>query len=207
MNCAFCTEFAAMPRPSEETRIICEVSGWVLLPTAGCFTPGYCLFMPLEHIDAVADVAPAQLTRVGAAVENMRALIGGAFGMVIVAEHGPRGCELGAGCCSHAHLHLIPVPDIDAVTAAYRATGGPGRRLEKLADLPGAVDGPYLYLSPRPGEHLLWPSAGFARQYVRRVCAAQHGMGDQFDWRDEPFDENQAVTITMLRANVRPRAV
>lgn len=206
MDCAFCTEFAVPPSPAERTRIVCELSGWALLPTVGCFTPGYCLFMPLDHIDAAADVAPAELTRVSAAVEKMRALISGVFGPVIIAEHGPRGCELGAGCCSHAHLHLIPVPDADAVIAAYQGTGGPGRCLADLADLPRHVDGPYVYLSPRPGEHLIWPSAGFARQYVRRVCAAQHGVGDQFDWRDHPFEANQALTVTMLRTNVRPTA-
>jgi hypothetical protein len=139
-------------------------------------------------------------------VEEMRAGITAVFGPTIVAEHGPRGCELGAGCCSHAHLHLIPVPDPDAVTAAYQATGGSGRRLDGLTDLSEAVEGPYLYLSPRPGEHLLWPAAGFARQYVRRVCAALHGVGEYFDWRDHPFDANQALTITALQSPLRARA-
>jgi diadenosine tetraphosphate (Ap4A) HIT family hydrolase len=206
MECAFCTEFAACPRTEEGTRVICEDAGWALLPTVGCFTPGYCLFMPLDHIDAVADAAPGELAAIGVAMEEMRALIGGVFGPVIVAEHGPRGCELGAGCCSHAHLHLIPVPDPGAVTAAYQATGGPGRRVDGLAGLPGAVEGPYLYLSPHPDEHLIWPSAGFARQYVRRVCAAQHGIADRFDWRDHPFGDNQALTAAMLRAAAGQRA-
>jgi diadenosine tetraphosphate (Ap4A) HIT family hydrolase len=205
MDCAFCTEFAALSCRGQRTRVICEVSGWVLLPTVGCFTPGYCLFMPLDHIDAVADATPAELRLVGEAVENMRALISGAFGTVIVAEHGPRGCDLGAGCCTHAHLHLIPVPAAEEVTTAYLTTGGPGRHLEDLAHLSGAIDDPYLYLSPRPGEHLLWPSARFSRQYVRRVCAAQHGVGGEFDWRDHPFDDNQALTITTLRAHLRSR--
>lgn len=206
MDCAFCTEFADLPLRGQATRIISEVSGWVLLPTVGCFTPGYCLFMPLGHIDAVADATASELTLLSGAVESMRTLISSAFGTVIVAEHGPRGCELGAGCCSHAHLHMIPVPDVEKVTAAYLNTGGSGRRLPDLAYLPEAVDGPYLYLSPRPGEHLLWPSTGFARQYVRRVCAAQHGMRDKFDWRDHPFDNNQALTVTKLRASVKSRA-
>jgi diadenosine tetraphosphate (Ap4A) HIT family hydrolase len=206
MDCAFCAEFAAPAGPEQGTRIICEASGWVLLPTVGCFAPGYCLFMPLDHIDAVADAEPAELAMVSEAVEDMRALISRAFGSVIVAEHGPRGCELGAGCCSHAHLHLIPVPDVDRVTGAYQATGGQGRRLSDLAHLPDAVDGPYLYLSPRPGEHLLWPSAGFARQYVRRVCAVQYGAGDRFDWRDHPFEAEQELTATVLRARTRSTA-
>jgi diadenosine tetraphosphate (Ap4A) HIT family hydrolase len=204
MDCAFCTEFAALPGPG--TRIICETSGWVLLPTVGCLTPGYCLFMPLDHMDAAADATPNELALAGARAEEMRALISSVFGPVIIAEHGPRGCELGAGCCSHAHLHMIPVPDPGAVTTAYQATGGPGRRLEGMAGLPDQFEGPYLYLSPRPGEHLIWPSAGFARQYVRRVCAAQHGIGDKFDWRDHPFSENQAVTITLLRAAASQRS-
>ena len=206
MDCAFCTEFAAPSGLGQGTRIICEVSGWALLPTVGCFSPGYCLFMPLSHIDAVADAPDAELRLIEQAVEDMRTLISGTFGAVIVAEHGPRGCQLGAGCCSHAHLHLVPVPDVDEVIAAYLATGGPGRSLRDLTHLPEAVDGPYLYLSPRPGEHLLWPSAGFARQYVRRVCSALCGLGDKFDWRDHPFDDNQALTITALRANVKSRA-
>lgn len=206
MDCAFCTEFAALVGPVQETRIICEVHGWVLLPTIGCFTPGYCLFMPISHIDAAADAPRSELARVGAAIEDMRTSISDVFGPVIIAEHGPRGCELGASCCSHAHMHLIPVPNVDAVAAAYRATGGPGRCPEDLADLPAFVDGPYLYLSPRPGEHLVWRATGFARQYVRRVCAAQHGVEDQFDWRDHPFDRNQALTTATLRINVRPTA-
>lgn len=109
MDCAFCTEFAALPGPG--TRIICETSGWVLLPTVGCLTPGYCLFMPLDHMDAAADATPNELALADATAEEMRALISSVFGPVIIAEHGPRGCELGAGCCSHAHLHMIPVPD------------------------------------------------------------------------------------------------
>lgn len=205
VDCAFCAEFAALSGSGQETRTICQASGWVLLSTVGCFTPGYCLFMPVDHIDAAADAAPDELAGISLAVEEMRTLIGGVFGPVIIAEHGPRGCELGAGCCSHAHLHLIPVPDVDAVTAAYRATGGSGRRIDRLADLPCLVQGPYLYLSPRPGEHLLWASAGFARQYVRRVCAAQHGMPDRFDWRDHPFKDNQALTVTMLRTAMTAR--
>jgi len=40
MDCAFCTEFTAASAGQTTNRIICQVSGWVLLPTVGCFTPG-----------------------------------------------------------------------------------------------------------------------------------------------------------------------
>lgn len=144
MDCQFCTEFTAR---ESTTRIITETAGgWVLLPTIGALTPGYCLFMPLEHLDAAADVTPADLERVAAETEGMRTLIQARYGPVILAEHGPRDCELGASCCSHCHLHLIPVPDPDQVTGAYEKTGGPGLRLASMAALPAAADGSYLYL-------------------------------------------------------------
>jgi diadenosine tetraphosphate (Ap4A) HIT family hydrolase len=202
MECAFCAEFAG-----GASRIITEDAGWVLLPTVGCFTPGYCLLMPTEHVDAAADLSPAVLADVEVAVEDLRSLIESAFGPTIVAEHGSRDCELGAGCCTHCHLHLIPVPDAAAVTAAYRRTGGDGTPLGGLADLTAAVEGPYLYLSARAGEHLLWPAdSRFARQYVRRVCAQLHGVAGRYDWRDHPFAGNQRLTLDVLRAVTRPQA-
>ncbi|MEU9706785.1 hypothetical protein [Streptomyces sp. NPDC047981] len=200
MDCQFCTEFT--PREST-TRIITETAGgWVLLPTIGSLTPGYCLFMPLQHLDAAADITPADLERVATETEQMRTLIQARYGPVILAEHGPRDCELGASCCSHCHLHLIPVLNPDAITAAYEETGGPGLRLTSMTALPEAAEGSYLYLSPRPGEHYYWPSAGFARQFVRRVCANQFGIGAFYDWRDYPFTENRDRTLAELTADL-----
>jgi diadenosine tetraphosphate (Ap4A) HIT family hydrolase len=203
MECQFCTEFADI---SASPRIVVETDGWVLLPTVGCFTPGYCLFMPIRHIDAAADAPMFELARIQDTVEGMRTAIASVFGPTVIAEHGPRGCQLGASCCSHAHLHLIPVPDPDAVTGAYRMTGGPGRAIRGIPDLAQAADDPYLYLSPQPGVHMVWPASGFARQYVRRVCASLHGIGEYFDWRDHPFTDNQTITISALQNSLKPWA-
>ncbi|MFE1987627.1 hypothetical protein [Streptomyces mirabilis] len=204
MDCQFCTEFTAC---ETTTRIITETAGgWVLLPTIGALAPGYCLFMPLEHLDAAAELTSADLSAVAAEAERMRTVIEARYGPVILAEHGPRDCELGASCCSHCHLHLIPVPNPDAVLAAYEKTGGTGRRITSLPDLSTVADGSYLYLSPRPGQHYYWPSAGFARQFVRRVCADQLGLGEFFDWRDHPFAHNRERTFSELSADLRPAA-
>ncbi|MFD3680058.1 hypothetical protein [Streptomyces sp. NPDC058613] len=204
-DCQFCTEFTER---APKTRIITETTdGWVLLPTVGCITEGYTLFMPLEHLDAAADVAPDDLPQVAANLESMRALIQDGYGPTIVAEHGPRHCELGASCCSHAHLHLIPVPDPDAILAAYEKVGGEGRRLSSLVDLPAAAETSYLYLSPRPGEHYYWPADGrFARQFVRRVVADAYGIGEQYDWRDRPFTETRDRTYDTITAAIQATA-
>lgn len=126
-DCQFCTEFNER---APKTRIITEADGWVLLPTIGCLTPGYTLFMPLEHLDAAADFPATDLHKVEASLETMRALVQSHFGPAIVAEHGPRDCERGASCCSHVHLHIIPVKDADAILTAYEEVGGPSQRLD-----------------------------------------------------------------------------
>lgn len=198
-DCAFCLEFAASPH---DGRIVWRREGWVLLPTIGCFTEGYSLLMPERHLDAAADAGSAELARVEAVMEETRASIANLYGPVIVGEHGASGCDLGAGCCSHAHLHLIPVPDPQAVQDAYRATGGPGCAIDSLAQLPGSIEGPYVYLSTRSDDHYVWSARGFARQYVRRISAAQHLLPDQYDWRDHPFAQLQQTTLHRLRAAV-----
>lgn len=197
-DCQFCTEFNER---APKTRIITEADGWVLLPTIGCLTPGYTLFMPLEHLDAAADFPAIDLHRVETGLEEMRALVQSHFGPAIIAEHGPRDCERGASCCSHVHLHIIPVKDADAILASYEEVGGPSQRLDSLADLPDAAESSYLYLSPRPGEHHYWPADGrFQRQFVRRVVADQLGIPAQYDWRDHPFTDNRQLTYDTLTA-------
>ena len=203
MDCQFCTEFSSTAEGGG--RIITEIDGWLLLPTIGCFTPGYSLLMPRHHIDAVADATSPEVTKLQKSVEDIRAVITSEFGPTIVAEHGPRGCQLGASCCSHAHLHFIPVPDPHAVNCAYQATGGPGRAISGLHDLVLVDHVPYVYLSPWPGTHLFWPADGFARQYVRRVCASLLGIGQHFDWRDHAFADNQDLTFRTLRELINPR--
>jgi hypothetical protein len=162
--------------------------------------------MPIRHIDAAADAPLSELARIQDMVEEMRTAITSVFGPTIIAEHGPRGCQLGASCCSHAHLHLIPVPDPNAVVNAYQITGGPGLNIRGITDLAQTADDPYLYLSPKPGAHLIWPAHGFARQYVRRVCASLHGIDTYFDWRDHPFTQNQSLTINALQDSLKPWA-
>jgi diadenosine tetraphosphate (Ap4A) HIT family hydrolase len=197
VNCDFCAEFA---RASGGERIIARDGDWLLLPTVGCFVAGYCLLMPIDHLQAAADLPAEELRSLEPRIERLRRYIAAEFGETIVAEHGPGTCDLGASCCTHAHLHLIPVAAVDAVTDAYTQAGGIPRMLDELAGLCDLAGAPYLYLSPRPGVHLAWPAAGFPRQFVRRVCAEILGVADRYDWRDHPFEATMHVTLARLRA-------
>src|SRR6266508_1976380 len=203
MDCSFCAEFTC---PGGGGRIITRDGDWVLLPTLGCFVAGYCLLMPIDHLQAAADLPAQELHALEARIERIRHQIAGECGATIVAEHGPGACDLGASCCTHAHLHLIPIGAADAVTDAYQHTGGAPQVLDGLADLRDLAGSPYLYLSPQPGVHLAWPAAGFPRQFVRRVCAGILGMPDRYDWRDHPFEPTMLATLTRLRTALQPPA-
>ena len=172
----------------------------------GCFTAGYCLLMPIGHIEAVAELPRAELMWTQQLVERIRRLVAASYAPTIVAEHGPGRCDLGASCCSHAHLHVIPVGcHASAVLAAYERVGGSPTILQDLTELPTVAGEPYLYLSLRSDSHLLWRATGFPRQFVRRICADLLGFRDQFDWRDHTFPRQMEKTLTSLRAAVRSR--
>jgi diadenosine tetraphosphate (Ap4A) HIT family hydrolase len=178
--------------------VILTVERWVLIPTVGCFTPGYSLFLPIDHVQSIAEVGHEQLEQVALWAEEIRHIVVGEYGPTVIGEQGSTQMDLGAGSVPHAHLHVVPVPDCASVAAAYHAVGGPGRSLHGLSELSEVADGPYMYLSPRPGAHFFWPADAFPRQFLRRTCASTVGLEEYFDWPDHPFTENQLVTRDAL---------
>jgi diadenosine tetraphosphate (Ap4A) HIT family hydrolase len=195
MDCSFCDEFA---QSTGETRIVARTHNRVVLPTIGSFTPGYLLYMPYEHITAFADLNQAELRECEQHINQLRSSLAAFYGPLIVAEHGPREGDLGAGCCDHAHIHLVPLPDPQRVVRASVEIGGPREPYWTLTECLSSVDEAYVYVSPASAEHYIWPATLFPRQWVRRVCAEVHRRASQWDWRDHPFDLERQQTYNAL---------
>ncbi len=196
--CYFCAEFSSFQAP--ESRIIWESDDFLLLPTIGCFSAGYCLLMPRDHELSFGSLSRNQVSEGFKVVGHWRQQIEKTFGHAIVAEHGAGQCLSGAACCDHAHLHIIPVHGrIGQVSRAYLDVGGTPEVLnepEEVTDLSGA---PYILFSPRPGQWWLWREVeAFQRQFVRRVCARALGVEPYSDWRKHTFKENMKVTKEVL---------
>jgi diadenosine tetraphosphate (Ap4A) HIT family hydrolase len=202
--CEFCDELRAPD--SAGSRIVWRDDMWATVPTRGCFVAGYSLLLPMDHLISFGSAAVGDLAGAERAVERLRSLVASAFGPAIVAEHGASVCDMGASCCDHAHLHVIPVPSVEAVGAIYVAQFGSPQRLGALRDLKRFADAPYLYLSPKAGEHFVWTNGRFPRQFVRRVCAQLHGIPAKFDWRLFPFEGNMVATCRALRDRLRESA-
>lgn len=200
MDCAFCSEFFESERHS--SREIWRNDQFAIVPTRGCFVPGYSLLCPIDHFRSVAAIPLNILESVELLIEDLRDKISTEFQLpVIVAEHGPglKFHDRGASCCDHAHVHFIPVPDADSVKTRFLSDAGMATVLTCVADLRGYQDNSYVYLSQKKGQHMVWSAGVLPRQYVRRVCADLIGKSDYYDWRLFPFLENLSETRDRMR--------
>jgi hypothetical protein len=54
---------------------------------------------------------------------------------------------------------------------------------------------PYLYYEDQRGQSYTLDASGKPRQYIRRLLAAQVGIGQQWDWRRHPFKRKILRTL------------
>src|ERR1041384_1140034 len=199
MLCAFCKEFDE--ERTADSRIIWEDRDFRLLPTKGCLCPGYCLFMPVEHVTSFAMLPEHDLCNAAYIMEDHRLTLEKVFGKTIMAEHGSGGyCKRGASCCDHAHLHLIPIlGQEEQICDIYKEIGGPPKLLFSLASIKEFAGEPYILLSPEVGVYWVWTNTdNFRRQFVRWAVARVFGIEEQYDWREHSFSENMELTKRLL---------
>jgi diadenosine tetraphosphate (Ap4A) HIT family hydrolase len=208
LTCDFCLEFTEQ-KDHPDRNIASFRNEFVLLSTLGCFREGYCLYMPLSHERSFASMNVQQLIQVEAELEEIRQLISQEYSTnVILAEHGPGLTDMGASCCDHAHIHVIPVRSPRVVFLEFYNTQNKLNVLNNYSDLTTYHESAYIYLSCGPGQHFVWENASsFGRQYVRRVCAELEGVGPMFNWRLYPFTENMERTTMRLRRRFHENSV
>jgi hypothetical protein len=199
--CDFCPELSRTP--SGRSRIIQRHDGFFLLPTLGCFTDGYNLILPFEHRPSFAVLGRDQLTLGLQFAEGTRKRLARFFGDYLIAEHGALDSgDLGAGCCLHAHLHLIPMPrKLGLVRAKYVAAGGPPYISGDISSFEGVRGRSYLMLSTKEGKYEFWLATHkFQRQFVRSVCAELLGIGRFYNWREHHFTNRMLRTKLICEA-------
>jgi len=58
-NCSFCEEYSKKIKESKSD-IIYETKEFLVFPTVGCFTEGYCLIIPKKHCASFAELSNCQ---------------------------------------------------------------------------------------------------------------------------------------------------
>lgn len=181
--------------------ILYEDEDLLLIPGPGSFAVGYLVMTPRTHVTSFAALERPILARAASLTvaysTGLSAHLGTSY---VVFEHGAGNQQRpGAGCVDHAHLHLAPTPDPDALRAHLD-----GRFVETvhaehidLADRSGGT--PYIMLGAK-GRWRSYDTPVVERQLLRRLLAAQHGRAGEWDWRAHPNRENFWKTVLAVRA-------
>jgi hypothetical protein len=156
------------------------------------------------HRRSFAALSEDELSDAENSLRCLRDRIAERYGPMIVAEHGSGECDMGASCCDHAHLHLIPLPGlVDPLVDIYQEVGGKPRVLSSLVDLRSFNGRPYLFLSPRDGLYMVWTNVErFKRQFVRWATAKLMGVEDFYNWRNYHFAHNMLITKADLEEHL-----
>ena len=208
--CAFCAEIAGSSDHNlfhdllgpaiGDDYLLAQTDEFVVMPSIGALTPGYCLVLPRRHVPSFGHL-PAELDgELDTLLATVRAGLSTELGMrVVMYEHGSMSTDRPAGSCAdHAHLHVVAVPsDVDLRTPFESEFEV--RALAGLGQLRGQVDRdtPYLFLDDGDGVRLATDAPTVRSQYFRRELATQLGRPDAWDW--VVFPEPALVAATILR--------
>ncbi len=200
LKCDFCNEFNGQSEQIDRN-IVTFRDEFILLTTLGCFREGYSLYLPITHERSFANMSSVSLLDVENDLDFIRRKISEEYSSnVIIAEHGPGIEDMGACCCDHAHMHIIPVDDPKHVFMEFFNTQQNVSMLNNFNEIRNFRQNAYIYLSCFSGQHLLWDDVRmFSRQFVRQVCADLDHLGSFYNWRLYPFYENMVRTTQRLR--------
>lgn len=212
-DCAFCDAFrcgTTHPNRNYLDEATGEPAEWILfqdprvvvLPTLGPVTAGHTMVLTREHFLSFAHV-PAELALYAEDVarelsDKLAAQFGGG---VIWFEHGPMSeSATGGACTSHAHLHCVPVGEIDiSAQIDQRLSARPIDSFTALADQV-VRDQAYLYYRSQRGEQRVYDvTTPLPCQFLRRITAAALGNDDAWDWMGCPRPELVLQTVNAVR--------
>lgn len=117
-ECTFCQElnggpshFSAIYGNQPPSRILYDDGVFVVFPAIGQLLPGWLIIATKTHVETMAELPPAELRRLGSLIYGLRSSPT-IEPHPLAFEHGAKE-ETGGACgIYHAHIHLIPVPEV-----------------------------------------------------------------------------------------------
>lgn len=190
-QCEFCQEFAGRSPRFESyygrlvpTRIIARTDRFVALPTLGQLFTGSLLLLPVDHVETCALLAADARKELGDLAAEMTLKVR-EFGEPIVFEHGATE-PTGGGCgIYHAHLHIVPLPELTLATALFPEHQAQAPDMQKAWD---ALQGAHEYLLMSAAGQTLYSDlkrqAGvYPSQFFRRRIVEHFRLEAPWDWR------------------------
>lgn len=180
--------------PGTSQHVVREWPDFVLFPSIGALTVGHVILCPRMHVRSISDLPEALEQPLIDIMRAVRHLLS-KFALPIHAfEHGNSATGTRVVCTvDHAHLHFIPADvNLNNHLSRYQwvAVSGSLRDITKGRE--------YLYYETPSGERLLTTGDGatFPSQYLRRAFADALGVGNRWNWREDPAVEITRRTLS-----------
>lgn len=190
-DCEFCAELSERSQRFKKVygalasnRIVARTDRFVAIPTLGQLFAGSILLLPIDHVETCANLAPDARKELGELAEQMVAKVR-QFGEPIQFEHGSTENRNGACGIYHAHLHIVPLPEMTLASTIFPEYSS------SAADIQGAWE-----CLQDSQEYLLVAAAGqtvyrdlsdspkmFPSQFFRRRIVEHFRLGAPWDWR------------------------
>lgn len=210
-SCSFCNEIAGKeynnlfksiiePHYFISSRIIHESEHWVVMPTIGCFSPGYILFVTKKHFLSLGHAPVDVHDDLKRLVDGFERLLQNLFNKkTVLFEHGALDAVRKGGCCiDHAHLHMLP-HDSD-FTTYFRDKTYLVRSIDSTLELRDQIGNKrsYLYLKNNKDDLYIVENEYIPSQICRKIITANMKIPEVWDWRQHYFIDNIKITYEKL---------
>lgn len=167
-----------------EAAILTETPDLFLISAPGGITLGYMILAPKVHYTSFARL-PEPLLASAESIWSEILQVGQDLALhpFVLFEHGANSeRDRGPACIDHAHLHIVPLPNVKALIDQIQIDV-PGQRFSCLLDL-CRIDrsAPYVWVQSS-SEAWCFTGTGLPSQYLRRLVAEQWGSPEEWDWR------------------------
>jgi len=162
------------------SRFIAQTPCFVVVPTFGCFVPGYLLVIPRAHVLYMGQLSTDALREADTLVTRLSNRLTAAYGMPVLGfEYGnnvPGGRRV-----EHVHWHLLPS---SADLAGWLDERLHGRVVAGLPGLPRDPGGSYIATRTQDGTTIVCPVPSQPRQRIRlrRVVAGLDPRVASAEW-------------------------
>lgn len=215
INCEFCSECNGSIHSSFYnligrkagvfSRILYETDNWYVVPTFGCLTIGYVLLVCKHHYLSAANLPHPLFEEMLSLKQRVQNDIFTKTGKhCICFEHGVTADNYsGANSVNHVHLHLVPFSEMvwPEISKDYCLTD--------FVSVPNYHQLFSLWASHFPKTYLLFqdvdgsifykPDAiGYPSQFFRK-CVAILLKKENWNWKEEIYEENLLATISLLK--------
>lgn len=181
------------------SRFVAMTPNFVVVPTFGCFVPGYLLIVPRSHVLSFGQLDLVALAEVEDLLDRLTDRLIAAYGLPVLGfEYGIN--TSGVRRIEHAHWHLL---SSDADLGGWLDQRLAGTPIASLVELPVGGDS---YIAVRGQDEALTvyetggPLETHARIRLRRTVAAldQRVADDAWDWADHRCAELIRATVADL---------